>query len=114
LQLEISNWYYVFLKWLLNSIKHRSSRYKKLIFKKSLPTKYKLMKQRKQMSYYTPNWVLTNQFYFLDIKPYLEIDFLTLSFFVVYDHNYLSYSTPNDLLVIRNNTYRMYNWKYIN
>jgi hypothetical protein len=72
------------------------------------------MKQRKQRSNYTPNWIFTTSFDFSDIKPYLEVDFFTLSVFVIYDSNYFLYSTPKDLFVTRHNIYRLYNWKYVN
>jgi hypothetical protein len=48
LQVEITNWYYIFNKWLINCIKKRSNRLNKLIYRKSLPARYKLLKQRKQ------------------------------------------------------------------
>ena len=114
LQVEISNWYYVFTKWFLNNIKSRNIKYRKLIFKKSLPNKYILMKQRKQKSNYSPKWIINIQYDFIDVKSYLEVDFFTLSMFFIYDYNFLNYHSPTDLLVIRNSIIRMYNWKYIN
>ena len=49
---------------------------------------------------------------FSDIKP-LEVDFFTLSCFVIYDYNRLTYYTPQDIKVIKLNLYRLYNWKYV-
>ena len=114
IQVQISNWYYIFSKWMLNLLKYKGIKYKKLIFKKSLPLKYTLMKQKKQVSNYIPKWITKLEFDFLDVKSYLEVDFFTLSVFFIYDHNHLIYYTPTDALVIRNSVFKLYNWKYIN
>ena len=114
IQLEVSNWYYIFFRWLSNFTKIRNLKFKKLVFRKSLSSKYKIMKQRKQKSNYTPNWITNIKYDFLDVKSFLEVDYLTLSVFVLYDHNYVTYYTPTNARVMRYNIYKMYNWKYIN
>ena len=114
IQLEISNWYYIFSRWLINSVLNRNLKFKSLIFKKSLAGKYKIMKQVKQRSNYTPKWISTVQYDFADIKPFLEVDFFTLSVFYLFDYNMFLYYAPNDIKVIRYNLFRLYNWKYIN
>jgi len=113
IQLEVSNWYYIFSRWLLSFSKNRQQRLKRLVFKKSLPSKYKLMKQRKQRSYYTPNWIIHSEYDFKDVKPFLEVDFMTLSVFLIYDYNEFYYYSPLDIRFIKYNIYKMYNWKYV-
>lgn len=113
LQLEITNWYYIFTKWVLNVVITRNRKFKRLVFKKSLASRYKLMKQWKQRSYYTPKWIHNIIFDFSDIKPFLEVDFFTLSCFIIYDYNKLTYYTPQDIKVIKLSLFRLYNWKYI-
>ena len=113
IQIEISNWYYIFSRWLFKLTKNRSLKFKRLIFKKGMSTKYKLMKQKKQRSNHTPNWIINSRYDFQDIKSFLEVDFMTLSLFIIYDYNYIFYYTPMDLKLINYNIYKMYNWKYI-
>ena len=114
IQLEISNWYYIFSRWLSSFILKRNMRLKSLVFRKSLAGRYKVMKQVKQRSNYTPNWIFTTQYDFADIKPFIEVDFFTLSMFMLYDYNSLLYYSPGDIRVTRYNLLRLYNWKYIN
>ena len=114
IQIEISNWYYIFSRWLSSFILKRNLKLKSLVFRKSLASRYKLMKQTKQRSNYTPNWIFTTQYDFADVKPFIEVDFFTLSMFMLYDYNTLLYYSPNDVRVTRYNLLRLYNWKYIN
>jgi hypothetical protein len=109
IQLEISNWYYICMRASLGDVHLRHNKFKRLVYRKSLSGRYKLMKQRKQRSNYTPNWIFNTVFDFSDIKNYLEVDFFTLSAFIVYDFNYFLYSSPKDLFVTRHNIYRLYN-----
>lgn len=113
IQIEISNWYYIFSRWLRNwvNVRHRKFRY--LVFKKSRASKYKLMKQWKKRSSHTPRWIRNIVFDFSDIKTFLEVDFFTLSFFIIYDHNFLTYYTPQDIKTVKFSLYKLYNWKYI-
>ena len=85
-----------------------------MVFRKGLASRYKVMKTRKQHSYYTPNWVYNNRYDISDIKPYLEVDYFSLSAAVLYDPYVLDYHQPNDSIDTRINIYRLYNWKYIN
>lgn len=114
IQLEITNWHYIQMRLTLNFINSRHNKFKKLVYRKSLATSYTTMKLIKQRSNYTPNWIFKVIYDFIDVKTYLEVDFFTLSVFVVYDHNFFTYTSPNDLLIVRHSLFRLYNWKYIN
>ena len=114
IQIEITNWYYIFFRWLRSYVLKRNLKFKSLVYKKSLAGKYKVMKQIKQRSNYTPKWIFTARYDFADIKPFLEVDFFTLSMFIIYDYNLLLYYAPGDFKVTRYNLIRLYNWKYIN
>lgn len=74
-----------------------------------MSAKYKLMKQVKQRSNYTPNWIMNTRYDFQDIKSFLEVDFFTLSLFIIYDHNYITYYTSIDHKLVPYNIYKMYN-----
>ena len=113
IQIEISNWYYIFSRWLFKLTRNRNLKLKRLVFKKGMSTRYKLMKQKKQRSNYTPNWITNSKYDFQDIKSFLEVDFMTLSLFIIYDYNHFFYYTPIDLKLVNYNVYKMYNWKYL-
>lgn len=113
IQLEISNWYYIFSRWILNTVIAREKKFKKLAFRKSSASKYTVMKLRKDRSYYIPKWITYMNHDYQDIKPFLEVDFLTLSAFLIYDYNNIMYYSPEDSRLIRYGVFRLYNWKYI-
>lgn len=71
------------------------------------------MKLRKDRSYYIPKWITYMNHDYQDIKPFLEVDFLTLSAFLIYDYNNIMYYSPEDSRLIRYGVFRLYNWKYI-
>jgi hypothetical protein len=54
-QLDITNWYYIYMRTTLSEVHTRHNKFKRLVYRKSLAGRYKLMKQRKQRSNYTPN-----------------------------------------------------------
>ena len=113
IQLIVSNNYYITYRWLSIFTKQRHMKFKKLVYRKGLSRKYKLIKQRKQKSYYTPSWIYKNRFDFFDVKTFLEVDYFTLSAVVLYTPYLLSYYTYDNQLDLKINTFRLYNWKYI-
>jgi hypothetical protein len=113
IQLAVSVWFYVANRWLDNWTIRRLKRFRRLVFRKNRAHKYTVIKTRKQKSRYTPDWIFDHKFDNLGIRQYLEVDFFTLSAFVVYDPRLNFYSSPDEVLNSRTNIYRMYNWKYI-
>jgi len=82
LQLVISLKYYITCRWLTNWHKKQYFRIKKYSFLQNSRQTWRLDKQK---GYKIPNWVYQNKFYKYDIPKYLEVDFLTLSIFFLYD-----------------------------
>ena len=113
IQLIISKWYYAAYRWISNWTLRRIKKYKRLVYRKGLSSKYKLMKQRKQKSYHTPKWIYLTKYDIADVKPYLEVDYLTLSAIVIYNPYIVSYHSPMETSDYRPSVYRLYNWKYI-
>jgi len=113
LQLVVSLWYYVITRWFLNWTNARIRKFKRLVYRKNKPLQYKIMKNKKQQSYYTPNWIYQTRYDNTDIKPYLEVDFFTLSTFILTDTYIQYYHKVDDMPDLRNSTYILYNWKYI-
>tara|TARA_B110000977_G_C11010509_1_gene467490 strand:- start:1071 stop:1295 length:225 start_codon:yes stop_codon:yes gene_type:complete len=69
--------------------------------------------QTKQRSFKMPNWVLTSRVKTADIPKFLEVDFFTLSAFIVYDPFLATDLEFPDLLESRFEIYNLYNWKYV-
>lgn len=113
IQLEISNWSYIFFRWALNSVLVRDKKFKRLIYRKNSAGRYTTMKLRKSKSYYIPKWISDVNYDYLDVKPFLEVDFFTLSVFCIYDYNNILYYSPDDIRIARYGIVRLYNWKYI-
>ena len=112
-QLIVSMWYYIAYRWVSNWTLKRHKKFKKLVYRKGLAGKHKVMKLKKQRSYYTPNWIYLARYDISDVKPFLEVDYFTLSAFVLYEPFTTYYYTPDESPDFRPNIYRMYNWKYI-
>lgn len=112
-QLVISLWYYVASRWMANWTLKRHKKFKKLVYRKGLASRQKVMKLKKQKSYYTPKWIHLTRYDISGIKPYLEVDYFTLSAAVIYEPFTFDYYSPDDAPDFRLNINRMYNWKYI-
>ena len=112
-QLVVSIWYYSITRWFLNWTNDRVRKFKRLVYRKNKPLQYKVMKNKKQQSYYTPNWIYQTRYDNTDVKPYLEVDFFTLSVFILTDTYIQYYHKVDDMPDLRNSTYMLYNWKYI-
>lgn len=113
LQIVVSTWYYVMSRWMSNWTLKRNRKFKKLVYRKGLANRQKVMKLKKQRSYYTPNWIYLTRYDLSDIKPYLEVDYFTLSSVILYEPFTSYYFSPDESPDFRPTIYRMYNWKYI-
>lgn len=109
IQLTVSVWYYIMFRWLANWTYLRNKKFRRLVFRKGLAGRYKLMKTRKIRSYYTPAWIYNVRYDISDVKPFLEVDYFSLSAFIIYDPYVTDYTTPTDFADVRVNTYSMYN-----
>jgi hypothetical protein len=111
IQTSVSLKYYILYRWLMHWI------YKKKI-KLRLKTKKKLIvstsEEDKAKTKHYSLWILSYRNVYEDIPKYLEIDFFTMSIFVLYEpfvwQDLNTYST----VWTRFGVVNMYNWKYIN
>ena len=113
LQVTVSIWMYIYLRWSLMWSTLRVSKFRRLVYRKTLASSYRIMKLRKQRSNYTPLWVYNTRYDISDIKPYLETDFFTLSSVFIFNNYYYDFYTPDEFTDERHYIYRLYNWKYI-
>lgn len=111
LQLIVTYKYYVAFRWMLNhnlkvkmKLKKFTSRYKRKKKERNPDKKY-----RNNL----PLWLSPHLNLRLDIIKYIELDFFTLSAFVIYDPLLLSDINIYTQTIERPHIYNMYNWKYI-
>ena len=72
----------------------------------------KLNKDRKKTRLVLPNWTLNALLFKYDIPQYLEVDFLTLSIFCLYEP-FLPQDFNHSLWNLEKvSIYNLYNWKY--
>lgn len=113
IQFIISAKYYILSRWLLSWIAKKRIRLRnKARFK--LSPQGRIFGDEKQKSYLLPKWVLYSRHLIEDTARYLEIDFFTLSIFVIYEPFMWSDTDPYSILGIRYSVINLYNWKYIN
>lgn len=113
IQVKVSIWYYIYYRWLSNWALTKHRKFKYLVYRKGLAYQYKVSKTKKTKSYYVPNWIEKFLYDFSDIKPHLEIDYFTLSFFIIYDPYINFFYKTGHINKDKGNIFRLYNWKYI-
>ena len=105
-QVLISMKYYVLFKWMTNWERVKSSRLNRLLYLSRQPTKRRTKKE-------LPDWVVGRISYPYDIPKYVEVDYLTLSVFVLYEPYLPSDFTHMFQKFSRSLIYNTYNWKYL-
>lgn len=113
ISLQVSNWFYIYNRWLENWTINRVKQFKRLVYRKGMAYRHKLMKNRKTKSQHIPTWVEKVRYDSIDVRPYIEVDYFTLSAFIIYDPFFTFYNKPDGLLDGRGNIFKLYNWKYI-
>lgn len=111
LQLIVNLKYYILFKWLRNWNRFKRLRLARLAYSKFRKARNS---QHKQRSRNFPNWILATRVKHRDVPNYLEVDFFTLSAFVIYEPSTGSDFHTKNLLEDRTEILNMYNWKYIN
>jgi hypothetical protein len=108
--LIISLKYYILYKWFLNwefkkTLRLRHIAKKKLIVRQNADEKTK--------SHLLPKWILFSKNSFSDVSKYLEIDYFTLSVFILYEPFLWSDINPFTYVDTKFGVINLYNWKYI-
>jgi hypothetical protein len=110
IQMIINLKYYIFYRWLLHWINKKKI---KLRIKTKKKSAIIATEEDKTKTKLYPKWILSNKNIIDDMPKFLEIDFLTLSIFVIFEpfawEDLNVYSTYTN----RFNIINMYNWKYI-
>jgi hypothetical protein len=82
IQLIVNLKYYILYRWVTNWVNKRRLKLRNKSRAKSLTY---LHSDEKQKSYLLPDWVLFSKNTIEDVAKYLEVDYLTLSIFVLYE-----------------------------
>lgn len=110
IQLIVSIKYYILYKWFLNLSLKKKNRLKNLAKKKITP--YSDTDEKKK-SYTLPKWILFSKNSIDDVSKYIEVDYFTLSIFLLYEPfqwqeiNYYNFIDQKFGII------NLYNWKYI-
>jgi hypothetical protein len=110
IQLIVTLRYYIVFRWLVNWNNYHHLRFKKLLNYRNNSSRTDLSKQ---VSRHLPDWIFTIGYRTLDIPNYLEVDYFTLSTFILYEPLSVTEFHPLTILEARPEIYTMYNWKYI-
>jgi len=111
IQIVVSLKYYIIYRWFLNWQATKRIRMRKLAKTKFKKTKMMANKQRSQN---LPDWLLTSRSKSFDIPKYLEVDFFSLSSYILYEPFTFTDFNSLHFLDVRPEILNMYSWKYIN
>ena len=106
IQILISIKYYILFKWFMNWEVLKKTRLNRLLYLSRLTTKRTFRKT-------LPDWVLRKISYPYDVPKYIEVDYLTLSAFVLYEPYLSNDFTHMFQKFSRSPIYNVYNWKYL-
>jgi ribosomal protein S4 len=110
IQLVVSLKYYILYKWFLNW------EFKKVLRLRHIAKKKLIIRQNadeKTRSHLLPKWILFSKNSFSDVSKYLEIDYFTLSIFILYEPFRWSDVNPFTFADTKFGVINLYNWKYI-
>ena len=110
IQLIISYKYYILYRWFLNWTLKFKKKFKKILLRKLRTFD---LEDRKQRTYLFPDLIKKIQHYWLDAPQFCEIDFLSLSIFIIYEPFSIYNTSPYYVEGRRDGVIYMYNWKYI-
>jgi hypothetical protein len=110
IQIIVNLKYYIVSRWFLNLNLKKKNKIKNVFRKKNSAYAHS---DEKKKSYTMPKWILFNKNLFDDCANYLEVDYFTLSSFVLYEPFLWSDINPYNLLEQKFSIINLYNWKYI-
>ena len=110
IQVIINLKFYFLMRFLQNQIFLTIARFNKIFYRKyRIRPSHSLVRTHKKLP-----WTFFHlQNGYVDILPYLEVDYFTLSSFVILDQRALKLHVPIRAYTLELNILNMYNWKYI-
>lgn len=110
IQFVVSTKYYILNRWMLHWAVQKRTRLKLKSKRKITPVSFS---DDKQQSNLMPSWILKNKNLVTDCSKFIEVDYFTLSIFVLYEPFNLLDINPYNFMNIRYGVINLYNWKYI-
>lgn len=111
LQLLIHIKYYIIMKWQKKAVSKTTKRLLRFVGRKFKPKNYRLESDR---NYRLPDWLLKLTRYTGHVPSYIELDFFTLSGFMIFNPFLSFHFSPFMGDINHPRVLRLYNWKYIN
>lgn len=112
IQLLVNLKFYIALRWLKGWSQLKRNRVSKIFYRKVRPGIPRINKTPK-LSRNLPVTFFDLQYTYSDIPKYFEVDYFTLSIFVIHNQADLERSLPTRANLFNPLTLNMYNWKYI-
>lgn len=110
LQLLINLKYYIALRWLDSWSVQKKTKVSKIFYRKLKPSPTnKAIKTVRKL----PHWFFDLQYTHTDIPKYFEVDYFTLSIFLLHDYVNFERWLPSRARQLNPLAINMYNWKYI-
>lgn len=110
IQLIINLKYYILYRWFLNLALKKKNKLKNVLKKKYNNSNHS---DEKKKSYSLPKWILYSKNIIDDIPNFLEIDYFTLSVFILYEPFNWNDLNNYNLIEQKFSIINLYNWKYI-
>ena len=113
IQLVVNLKFYISLRWLKNWTFKKRSKVAKIFYKKIRPGITRGSTKTPKLSRNLPNYFFDLEYSYSDIPKAFEVDYFSLSLFVVHDQLRFERYLPRKQFRINYSTLNMYNWKYI-
>ena len=113
IQLIVNLKFYIAARWLKNITSQKRTKVSKIFYRKLRPGVLRGPTKTPKKSRNLPTYFFDLQYVYSDIPKCFEVDYFTLSIFVVHDQLFFEKQLPVRSAKINNLTLNMYNWKYI-
>ena len=113
IQLLVNLKYYISLRWLKSWTFRKRNKVSKIFYKKLRPGITRGAAKTPKLSRNLPNYFFNLQYCYSDVPRCFEVDYFSLSLFVIHDQLRFERYLPRQQFRINYFTLNMYNWKYI-
>ena len=112
-QLVVNLKFYVVLRWIKTWSVQRRFKASRVFYRKIKPMNYRKFNKTPKLSKNLPQWFFDLQYSQGDVPKYFEVDYFSLSIFVIHDQITSERWLPTKSNLYNPLTLNMYNWKYI-
>ena len=112
-QLVVNLKFYVVLRWIKTWSVQRRFKASRVFYRKIKPMNYGKFNKTPKLSKNLPQWFFDLQYSQGDVPKYFEVDYFSLSIFVIHDQITSERWLPTKSNLYNPLTLNMYNWKYI-